>query len=97
MLLTVSLATTYLGRAKISTRGSLEALRKRASEEIMTPGEMAPPRYSPSADMASKVVAVPKSTTMSEVAVFFVGGHGVHDAVGAHFAWGCRTGWACRF
>jgi hypothetical protein len=27
------------------------------------PGKMAPPRYSPLAEMASNVVAVPKSTT----------------------------------
>ena len=28
------------------------------------PGKIAPPRYSPLADTASKVVAVPKSTTI---------------------------------
>ena len=28
------------------------------------PGTIAPPRYSPAAEMASKVVAVPRSTTM---------------------------------
>ena len=33
------------------------------------PGVMAPPRYSPAAEMASKVVAVPKSTTMRRAAV----------------------------
>ncbi len=33
--------------------------------EMPIPGAMAPPRYSPRAEMASKVVAVPKSTTTS--------------------------------
>ena len=31
--------------------------------EMTTPGQMAPPTYSPRCDTASRVVAVPKSTT----------------------------------
>ena len=53
------------------------------------------PRYSPSAEMASKVVAVPRSTTMHGPAVEVVGADGVGDAVGARPPWGCRRGWAC--
>ena len=63
MLLMVSLAMMLLGLAKISTRGSLEALMNSASQEIITPGAITPPRYSPWRDTTSKVVAVPKSTT----------------------------------
>ncbi len=40
---------------------------KSASAEIRMPGLMAPPRYSPLAETASKVVAVPKSMTMRPV------------------------------
>ena len=40
-----------------------------ASTEISMPGAIAPPRYSPLADTASKVVAVPKSTTIARAAV----------------------------
>ena len=47
------------------------------------PGAMAPPRYSPASETASKVVAVPKSTTMHGPAVAAVGRDGVDDAVGA--------------
>ena len=61
---TVLRPTTSGGRAN-STRGSLEAARKSASMEMWMPGQMAPPRYSPLGVTASKVVAVPKSTTMS--------------------------------
>ena len=34
-----------------------------AVSEISTPGAIAPPRYSPSAETASKLIPVPKSTT----------------------------------
>ena len=63
MLCTVFRPITDLGR-EISTRGSLAARWNNASAEMPIPGQIAPPRYSPRAEMASKVVAVPKSTTM---------------------------------
>ena len=47
-----------------STRRSAAARANSASRLMSMPGKMAPPRYSPLAEMASKVVAVPKSTTM---------------------------------
>ena len=49
---------------RTSTFGSRAARWNSASAEIWMPGQMTPPRYSPSAEMASNVVAVPKSTTM---------------------------------
>ncbi len=49
----------------ISTRWSFEARSKSASIEIWMPGQMTPPRYSPRAEMQSKVVAVPKSTAIA--------------------------------
>ena len=52
-------------------------------ERSRCPGTMMPPRYSPLAETTSKVVAVPKSTTMVGPAVALEGGHGVGDAVGA--------------
>ena len=55
---------TWGGRAN-STRGSFEAEWASASMEMLIPGQIAPPRYSPFCDTASNVVAVPKSTTMS--------------------------------
>ena len=48
-----------------STTGSLAAFENSASAEIITPGVMAPPRYSPFAVTTSRVVAVPKSTMMA--------------------------------
>ena len=48
----------------ISTRGSRAACENSASEAMPRPGAITPPRYSPRAEMASKVIAVPKSTTM---------------------------------
>ena len=48
-----------------STLGSFAARVKRASAAICTPGAITPPRYSPFGLTTSKVVAVPKSTTMS--------------------------------
>src|SRR5579864_1441866 len=50
---------------RTSIRGSRAARWNSASAEIWTPGQIAPPRYSPFALIASSVVAVPKSTTMS--------------------------------
>ena len=64
MLATVLRPSTFSGRMR-STRGSLEADWKSASMLMVMPGQMAPPRYSPLADTASKVVAVPKSTMTS--------------------------------
>ena len=49
MLATVFLPITALGLTN-STRESFDALWKRASVEIMIPGAMAPPRYSPLED-----------------------------------------------
>ena len=49
------------GRA-MSTFGSFAARCANASAAIPIPGAIAPPRYSPAAVIASKVVAVPKST-----------------------------------
>ena len=50
---------------RTSTRGSRAARWNRASAEMPMPGQMTPPRYSPAAEIASKVVAVPKSTTIT--------------------------------
>lgn len=75
------------GGFRTSTRGSRAARWNSASAEIPTPGLMTPPRYSPAAEMASNVVAVPKSTTMIGEAARppepFVGGHPVHNPIGA--------------
>ena len=49
---------------RTSIRGRRAARWNSASAEICGPGQITPPRYSPRAEMASKVVAVPKSTTM---------------------------------
>src|ERR1017187_7028879 len=49
---------------RMSMRGRRAARAKRASAEMPSPGAMAPPRNSPRGEMQSKVVAVPKSTTM---------------------------------
>ena len=43
-------------------RGSLAARSESASIETSRPGAMTPPRYSPSADTASTLIEVPKST-----------------------------------
>src|SRR6266516_1520053 len=47
-----------------SVAGSLAVRLMRASDAVRTPGMMTPPINRPSAVMQSKVVAVPKSTTM---------------------------------
>lgn len=57
----VFFAITNLG-LDISTLGSLAVLRNKASLEILIPGVIAPPKYSPSFEIAQKVMAVPKST-----------------------------------
>ena len=46
-------------------RADAERTKAVASEATTNPGEMAPPRYSPSGDTTSNVVAVPKSITMA--------------------------------
>ena len=60
---TVDFPMTFRG-ATSSTRRSAAARSKSASIEISMPGKIAPPRYSPSALIASIVFAVPKSTTI---------------------------------
>ena len=63
MLSTVPVPMTLAG-LRMSTRGRRAARAKRASAEMPRPGAMAPPKNSPLRLMQSKVVAVPKSTTM---------------------------------
>ena len=50
--------------ASSSTRNRRAAREIRASAAVAMPGAMAPPTNSPRALMQSKLVAVPKSTTM---------------------------------
>ena len=57
------------GGLRTSTRGSRAARWNSASAEMPMPGQMTPPMYSPAAEMASNVVAVPKSTTITGVFV----------------------------
>ena len=72
------------GGARPARPGAAPAARaKRASRLMSMPGKMAPPRYSPLAEIASNVVAVPKSTTIDRAAEEVEGGDGVGDAVGA--------------
>ena len=52
------------GAATSSTARSAAARPTRASMQISMPGAIAPPRYSPLAETASQVVAVPKSATI---------------------------------
>ena len=47
-----------------STLGRRAARSVSASSEISIPSAMMPPRYSPAPETTSKVLAVPKSTTM---------------------------------
>ena len=56
--------TSSAGRP-MPMRGRRAAAWCSASIERFTPGAMTPPRYAPSASTTSKVVAVPKSTTVS--------------------------------
>ena len=58
------LAITVRGRSS-STLRSWAPRRPSASREMSMPGEIAPPTYSPRGLTTSKVVAVPKSTTMA--------------------------------
>ena len=60
---TVVLPSTLRGSTS-STARRAAARPTRASMLMPMPGAMAPPRYSPLADTASQVVAVPKSATM---------------------------------
>ena len=55
------LRPTGPGGGLSSTLGSRAVRPASACREISSPGAMAPPRYSPAALMASKVVPVPKS------------------------------------
>ena len=72
--------------SRTSTRGRRAARWKSASALIPIPGQITPPAYSPLRVTTSKVVAVPKSTTITGPAVGRERGHAVHDAVGAHVA-----------
>ena len=72
------------------SRGSSRSIRViraarsiRALSEISRPGPIAPPRYSPSAETASKLMPVPKSTDDAGLAEALVGGDRVDEAVGA--------------
>ena len=66
-----------------SMRGIRAARSISAVSEISRPGPIAPPRYSPSAETASKLIPVPKSTTTQALAEAVVGGDRVDQAVGA--------------
>ena len=55
----------------------------RALSEGARPGPIAPPRYSPSAETASMLIPVPKSTDDAGLAEALVGGDRVDEAVGA--------------
>ena len=72
---------------RTSMRGSRAARWNSASAEIWMPGQMTPPRYSPFAEMASNVVAVPKSThderLAARAAVPLVRRDAVDEAIGA--------------
>ncbi len=61
---TVFLPMTLRGRASSILR-SWAPLTPSASTEISMPGAITPPTYSPRVLTASKVVAVPKSTTIA--------------------------------
>ncbi len=58
---TVLLPITPTGSTN-STRGSCAVDANNACAAVSNPGAIAPPRYSPFADTASTVMAVPKST-----------------------------------
>ena len=66
-----------------SIRGIRAPRSVSAVSEISTPGAIAPPRYSPSAETASKLIPVPKSTTTQAPPKPVVGGDGVDEPVGA--------------
>ena len=51
--------------------------------DTSSPGAIAPPRYSPSAETASKLIPVPKSTTTQALATALVSGDRVDEPVGA--------------
>ena len=69
-----------------STLRSCAPRRPSASSEMSMPGAIAPPTYSPRALTTSKVVAVPKSTTIAGAAVEGGRGERVDDPVGADLA-----------
>ena len=78
---TVDLPMTLRGSTS-STRLSAAAWWNRASSDIARPGAIAPPRYSPSTEIASNVVAVPDVDDDAGTAVEVVCAHGVRDPVG---------------
>ena len=82
---TVFLAITVRGRSS-STLRSWAPRRPSASSEMSMPGAMAPPMYSPRGLTTSKVVAVPKSTTIAGPSYRRGGGERVDDPVGADLA-----------
>ena len=63
-MLSVVFLHIALPGSSISTLGSLEVFSNSASEDILSPGAIEPPKYSPLSDRAQKVVAVPKSIIM---------------------------------
>ena len=73
-------------RAEQLDLAQLGARRPSASREISMPGAMAPPTYSPRGATTSKVVAVPKSTTIDGPVVEARGREGVDDPVRADLA-----------
>ena len=55
-----------------STLGNLDASWNNASLDILIPGQIEPPRYSPLSDIAQNVVAVPKSTMINGYPYFSI-------------------------
>ena len=79
-------ASTCRSRSRARrARSARSARRARSapSSEISTPGAIAPPRYSPSAETASKLIPVPKSTTTQAPPKALVSGDRVDQPVGA--------------
>ena len=78
----VRVPITRLG-AMSSVAGSFDVRRKSVSADVRTPGAITPPRKTPSAVMQSKVVAVPRSTTIASRSIDAARRQRVDDAVGA--------------
>ena len=68
----------------ISTRGSFAVRSNSASDEIMMPGVITPPTYS--ALRIDRVESCRGSKIYHDAgrAIFFNGGHGINNSVGAH-------------
>src|SRR3972149_3703003 len=64
-MLVLVLRPMAVGGATSSTRDSRAARETSASAAVTSPGAMAPPTNSPRSSTQSKLVAVPKSTTMT--------------------------------